>query len=154
MHTIGMTMHQVQVNTKFLNALPSEWSKFVTDVKNQATIQDGRVTVQKVQGRQNQSYVDTGNKGIATTSKGNFAAGQPRVEKLMLDEAQEAGQILDEEKLAFLADPDMDAYDSGGDDLSSAKAVLMENLSSCDPEVLSEVPYSDSYPGCARDAVF
>ncbi|GJR14689.1 hypothetical protein Tco_0797341 [Tanacetum coccineum] len=28
-----MTMQQVQVNTKFLNALPSEWSKFVTDVK-------------------------------------------------------------------------------------------------------------------------
>ncbi|GKC13039.1 hypothetical protein Tco_1009821 [Tanacetum coccineum] len=25
--------YQVQVNTKFLNALPSEWSKFVTDVK-------------------------------------------------------------------------------------------------------------------------
>ncbi|GKC08368.1 hypothetical protein Tco_0999978 [Tanacetum coccineum] len=33
MHTIGMTMHKVQVNTKFLNSLPSEWSKFVTDVK-------------------------------------------------------------------------------------------------------------------------
>ncbi|GKA86417.1 hypothetical protein Tco_0808128, partial [Tanacetum coccineum] len=33
MHTIGMKMQQVQVNTKFLNALPSEWSKFVTDVK-------------------------------------------------------------------------------------------------------------------------
>ncbi|GKB90535.1 hypothetical protein Tco_0962807 [Tanacetum coccineum] len=33
MHTIGMTMHQVQVNTMFLNALPSEWSKFVTNVK-------------------------------------------------------------------------------------------------------------------------
>ncbi|GJT74808.1 hypothetical protein Tco_1041533 [Tanacetum coccineum] len=33
MHTIGMTMQQVQVNTKFLNALSSEWSKFVTDVK-------------------------------------------------------------------------------------------------------------------------
>ncbi|GKA67641.1 hypothetical protein Tco_0767558 [Tanacetum coccineum] len=31
MHTIGMTMQQVQVNTKFLNALPPEWSKFVTD---------------------------------------------------------------------------------------------------------------------------
>nr|GEX55496.1 hypothetical protein [Tanacetum cinerariifolium] len=28
-----MTMQQVQVNTKFLNALPSEWSKFITDVK-------------------------------------------------------------------------------------------------------------------------
>ncbi|GJX40536.1 hypothetical protein Tco_0255526 [Tanacetum coccineum] len=33
MHTVGMTMQQVQVNTKFLNALPPEWSKFVTDVK-------------------------------------------------------------------------------------------------------------------------
>ncbi|GJU98286.1 hypothetical protein Tco_1327557 [Tanacetum coccineum] len=88
-------------------------------------------------------------------------------EKSMLAEAQEAGQILDEEQLAFLADPrisevlvaqqtipqnsafqtdDLDAYDSDFDDLSSAKAVLMENLSSCDTEVLFEVPYSDSYP--------
>ncbi|GKA67651.1 hypothetical protein Tco_0767568 [Tanacetum coccineum] len=33
MHTIGMTMLQVQVNIKFLNALQLEWSKFVTDVK-------------------------------------------------------------------------------------------------------------------------
>ncbi|GJR39165.1 hypothetical protein Tco_1214849 [Tanacetum coccineum] len=33
MHTIRMTMQQVQVNTKFFNALPLEWSKFVTDVK-------------------------------------------------------------------------------------------------------------------------
>ncbi|GKC68298.1 hypothetical protein Tco_1100896, partial [Tanacetum coccineum] len=32
-HTIRMTMQQVQVNTMFLNDLPSEWSKFVTDVK-------------------------------------------------------------------------------------------------------------------------
>ncbi|GJQ94465.1 retrovirus-related pol polyprotein from transposon TNT 1-94 [Tanacetum coccineum] len=139
--------------------------------RNQATIQDDRVIVQQVQGRQNQSYAGTGNKGISTASKGNVAAGQPRVvkcyncqgeghmtrqcthpkrprnatwfkEKLMLAEAQVAGQILDEEQLAFLADPRISYYD----DLSSAKAVLMENLSSCDPEVLSEVPYSDSYP--------
>ncbi|GJS01934.1 hypothetical protein Tco_0318442 [Tanacetum coccineum] len=211
MHTFGMTMQQVQVNTKFLNALPPEWSKFVTDVKyldplalvansqtlynpsqslqhlaefpqldsglivptfhqgedpiecinkamaflsvvasrfppsnnqlrtssnpiNQATIQDGRVTVQQVQGRQTQSFVGTRNRGIATTSRGNYAAGQAKIvkcynflgighmakqctqpkrprssawfkEKLMLVEAQEAGQILDEEQLAFIADP-------------------------------------------------
>ncbi|GKC75321.1 integrase, catalytic region, zinc finger, CCHC-type containing protein [Tanacetum coccineum] len=161
MHTIGMTMQQVQVNTKFLNALPLEWSKFVNDVKlakslyttnydqlfppsnnqlrissnprNQATIQDGRVTVQQVQGRHNQSYAGTRNREIATTSKGNLAADPPRVvkcyncqgeghmtrqctqpkrprnaawfkEKLMLAEAREASQILDEEQLAFLAD--------------------------------------------------
>ncbi|GJS14071.1 copia protein [Tanacetum coccineum] len=135
--------------------------------RNQATIQDGRVTIQRVQGRQNQSYVGIGNREIATTSKGNVAGSPPRVvkcyncqgeghmerqciqpkrprntawfnDKLMLAEAQEAGQILDEEQLAFLVDPDYD-------DLSSAKAVLMANLSSYDPEVLSEVPYSESY---------
>ncbi|GKC84328.1 hypothetical protein Tco_1140045 [Tanacetum coccineum] len=52
-------------------------------------------------------------------------------EKLMLAEAQEADEL--------------DAYDSDCDDLSLAKAVLMANLLSCDLEVLSEVPYFDSY---------
>ncbi|GKC94024.1 hypothetical protein Tco_1159466 [Tanacetum coccineum] len=33
MHIIGMIIQQVQVNTKFLNTLPPEWSKYVTDVK-------------------------------------------------------------------------------------------------------------------------
>ncbi|GKC07512.1 hypothetical protein Tco_0999122 [Tanacetum coccineum] len=68
-------------------------------------------------------------------------------EKLMLVEAQEAGQTLDEEQLAFIADlriekasvaqqtipqnsafqtKDLDAYDSDCDDISSTKAVLME----------------------------
>ncbi|GJS68854.1 hypothetical protein Tco_0683419 [Tanacetum coccineum] len=88
-------------------------------------------------------------------------------EKLMLVEAQEAGQILDEEQLAFIADPgieealvpqqiipqnlafqteDLDAYDSDYDDISSAKVVLMVNLSSCDSDILSEVLYSNTYP--------
>nr|GEX50297.1 hypothetical protein [Tanacetum cinerariifolium]GEX83971.1 hypothetical protein [Tanacetum cinerariifolium] len=192
MHTIGMTMQQVQINTKFLNALPFEWSMFVTDVKLAKslyttsydqflvvlTFQQGedlikcinkamaflsavasRVTVQQVQGRQTQSYTGTGNRGIAITSKGKFTAGQPRVEKLMLAKAQEAVQILNEEQLAFLANlgisealvaqqiifqnssfqtKDLDAYDSDCDDLSSAKAVLTENLLSYDPEVLFE----------------
>ncbi|GJV10358.1 VIER F-box protein 2 [Tanacetum coccineum] len=105
------------------------------------------------------SYAGTGNIGIATTSKGNVRVGPQRVmkcyncqgeghmvrqctqpkrprmlhgfkEKLMLIEAQERN-------LAFQPD-DLDAYDSNCDDLSSAKAILMENLSSCDLEVLSE----------------
>ncbi|GKC90375.1 hypothetical protein Tco_1151024 [Tanacetum coccineum] len=33
MHTIGMTMKPLQVNTKFVKHLQPEWSKFVTDVK-------------------------------------------------------------------------------------------------------------------------
>ncbi|GJS81383.1 hypothetical protein Tco_0747924 [Tanacetum coccineum] len=33
MNIYKMKMEQFQVNTKFLNSLPPEWSKFVTDVK-------------------------------------------------------------------------------------------------------------------------
>ncbi|GKF26490.1 hypothetical protein Tco_0082384 [Tanacetum coccineum] len=32
MHIINMTMRPIQVNTKFLNSLPPEWSNFVKDV--------------------------------------------------------------------------------------------------------------------------
>ncbi|GJS09769.1 hypothetical protein Tco_0366565 [Tanacetum coccineum] len=88
------------------------------------------------------------------TSKGNGTQPKrPRnaawfKEKLMLAEAREASQILDEEQLAFLADSD--AYDSDCNDLSSAKAVLMANLSSCDPEVLFEAQRIQPtlYGGC------
>ncbi|GKA11364.1 integrase, catalytic region, zinc finger, CCHC-type containing protein [Tanacetum coccineum] len=101
--------------------------------RNQATIQDGKVTVQQVQGRQGQSYAGTGYKGNTTSFGRNNVEGQARVvkcyncqgeghmarqctqpkrprnvawfkEKAMLAEAQESDQILNEEQLAFLAD--------------------------------------------------
>ncbi|GJT03350.1 retrovirus-related pol polyprotein from transposon TNT 1-94 [Tanacetum coccineum] len=87
-------------------------------------------------------------------------------DKAMLAEAEEAGQILDEEQLAFLIDlgipdgqaaqttisnnatfqnEDLDAYDSDCDDVSNAKAVLMANIFNYGSDVISEVPHSDSY---------
>ncbi|GJZ71120.1 hypothetical protein Tco_0634971 [Tanacetum coccineum] len=87
-------------------------------------------------------------------------------EKTMLVEAQEAGQILDEEQLAFLADPgvpdgkvvqtiipnnvafqteDLDTYDFDCDDISNAKVVLMANISNYVSDIISEVPYSKTY---------
>ncbi|GJT33019.1 hypothetical protein Tco_0923438 [Tanacetum coccineum] len=77
--------------------------------RNHATIQDGRVTLQQAQGRQGQSYSSTRYKSNATSS-GRNNPKRPRnatwyKERAMLAEAQEAGQILDEEQLAFLADP-------------------------------------------------
>nr|GEU34545.1 hypothetical protein [Tanacetum cinerariifolium] len=84
----------------------------------------------------------------------------------MLAEAQEAGQIFDEEQLAFLADPgvsdgqavqtivlknaafqtkDFDAYDSDCDDLLNAQAVLTANISNYGYDVISEVPQSKTY---------
>ncbi|GJU64747.1 retrovirus-related pol polyprotein from transposon TNT 1-94 [Tanacetum coccineum] len=123
-----------------------------SNLRNHATIQDGRVIVKQVQGRQGQSYYGTSYKSNATRSEGNN-------DKAMLAEAQEAGQILDEEQLAFLIDPgvpngqvvkkiipnnaafqtqDLDTYDSNCDDISNAKVVLMANISNYGLDVILE----------------
>ncbi|GJU55933.1 retrovirus-related pol polyprotein from transposon TNT 1-94 [Tanacetum coccineum] len=129
-----------------------------------------RVTVQQVQGWQGKSYAGTGYMGNATSSGGNNIGGQARVvkcyncqgeghmarqctqskrlrntawfkDKAMLVEAQESGQILDEEQLT----EDLDAYDSDCDDVSNAKAVLLANLFNYGSDVISEVPHSKPY---------
>nr|GEW45157.1 integrase, catalytic region, zinc finger, CCHC-type, peptidase aspartic, catalytic [Tanacetum cinerariifolium] len=173
-----------------------------SNLRNQATIQDGRVTVQQVLGRQGQSYSGNVYKGNATSSKGNNASGQARVvncynyqgeghmarqctqlkrprnptwfkDKAMLAEAQEAGQILDEKQLAFLADPgipdgqavqtvipnnaslqteDLDTYDSDCDDILNAKAVLMANISNYGLYVISEV-FKDQFDSIKKTRV-
>ncbi|GKA36037.1 hypothetical protein Tco_0722528 [Tanacetum coccineum] len=125
-----------------------------SNLRDQATVQDGRVTVQQVQGRQGEwhmarQYTQPKRRRDATWFK----------EKVLLGQAHAEGKELDEEQLAFLADPGvadgqvaqtithndhLDAYDPDCDDISSAKAVLMANLSSCDLDVLFEVPYSDT----------
>ncbi|GJW12144.1 hypothetical protein Tco_1577971 [Tanacetum coccineum] len=141
--------------------------------RNQATIQDGRVTVQQVQGRQGQSYSGTGYKSNTTSSRGNNASRQER-EKAMLAEAQESGQILDEEQLAFLADPgvpdgqaiqtiipnnaafqteDLDTYDYDCDDISNAQAVLMANISNYGSDVISEENVQDTYLQAQQDSM-
>ncbi|GKF57644.1 integrase, catalytic region, zinc finger, CCHC-type containing protein [Tanacetum coccineum] len=53
----------------------------VANPRNQATIQDDRVTVQQVQGRQGQNYSSTTYKGNATSSRENTISGQARVVK-------------------------------------------------------------------------
>nr|GEX08183.1 hypothetical protein [Tanacetum cinerariifolium] len=93
-------------------------------------------------------------------------------EKAMLAEAQKAGQILDEEQLAFLAylgildgqvvqttilnnaafqTEDLDAYDSDCDDVSNAKAILMANLSCYGFDVLSQTEDLDAYDSDCDD---
>ncbi|GJW67976.1 hypothetical protein Tco_0122400 [Tanacetum coccineum] len=118
-----------------------------SNLKNQATVQDGRVTIQQVQGRQGQNIVGSGSQRNASGSQGN-TSGQEKAK----------GKELDEQQLAFLADPrvadnqvsqtitynatfqtdDLDSYDSDCDDISSAKAVIMANLLSYDSDVLFE----------------
>ncbi|GKA81620.1 reverse transcriptase domain-containing protein [Tanacetum coccineum] len=265
MNVINMSMRPVQVNTKCLNSLPPEWSKFVSDVKlardlhttnydqlysyleqHERHVNETRLMRERYQDPLAFSHQTTSVSQIAYTSpqpsiqpliefpqldsglvvpvfnqgddpiaclnkamafltvvassrfpstnnqirnssnprnqatiqdgEGHMArqCTQPKrprnaawfKEKAMLAEAQEAGQILNEEQLAFLADlgipnsqttqttipnivafqtEDLDAYDSDCDDVSNVKAVLMANLSSYGSDVLSDVPHSDSY---------
>ncbi|GJU71204.1 hypothetical protein Tco_1262609 [Tanacetum coccineum] len=109
--------------------------------RQQATIYDGRVTVQPVQGRQ--SLFSAGTSGTRANISGIGSS-----------------KVLNDEELEFLADPgvvkgpvtqtvithnaayqanDLDAYDSDYDDFSIAKAVLMANLSSYRSDVISKV---------------
>ncbi|GKD75974.1 retrovirus-related pol polyprotein from transposon TNT 1-94, partial [Tanacetum coccineum] len=78
--------------------------------RNQATIQDGRVTVQQVHGRQGKVVKCYNCQGEGHMARHCTQPKRPRnaawyKKKEMLAEAQEAGQILDEEQLTFLADP-------------------------------------------------
>nr|GEU69663.1 hypothetical protein [Tanacetum cinerariifolium]GEV34490.1 hypothetical protein [Tanacetum cinerariifolium] len=129
---------QVQVNTKFLNALQPEWRKFVTD-----------------------SFAGIRTKGNATSSGGNNVAGQAGVIKCVIcqGEGHMARQCTKpkrpwnsawfKEKMLqaqeFGQTDDLKAYDSDCDDISSIQAVLMANLSSYGSNVLSEVPQQDTY---------
>ncbi|GKD45282.1 integrase, catalytic region, zinc finger, CCHC-type containing protein [Tanacetum coccineum] len=94
--------------------------------------------VASLQGRQSQSFASTGTKGNATSLGGNNAAGQTRVVKCYNSqgEGHMARQCTQPTILHGLRK--RYAYDSDCDDTSSAKAVLMANISSNDSDVLSE----------------
>nr|GEY03445.1 retrovirus-related Pol polyprotein from transposon TNT 1-94 [Tanacetum cinerariifolium] len=253
MNIYNMKLEQFQVNTKFLNTLPLEWSKFVTDVKlvrdlhttnvdqlhaylgqheyhanevrlmhertshplslvahhqmnistyqehqqsyhqhqpqpqastyqssqhatpyhhpqtssnpcQQATINNGRVTIQPIQGRQKSM---TAGSSRPYTSGSSGTSGKQRVIICYncKGEAQANGQVLQKEELEFLADPgiaensstqyavtnsaayqanDLDAYDSDCDELNSAKISLMANLSHYGSDNLAEVHNQDN----------
>ncbi|GJT80527.1 retrovirus-related pol polyprotein from transposon TNT 1-94, partial [Tanacetum coccineum] len=154
--------------------------------RQQATIYDGKVTVQPVQGRKTnyaagttRTYTPRANgsntekqrtvicyncKGEGHMSKQCTKPKRKRddswfKDKVLLVQAQSVGQALNEEEIAFLADPglidtqstqtvithnaayqadDLDAYDSDCDELNSAKLALMANLSQYGPDALSE----------------
>ncbi|GJZ76624.1 hypothetical protein Tco_0641296, partial [Tanacetum coccineum] len=139
----GDTYPNQQYSTKF-PALDSGLAVPVFekgDYPIDATIQDGRVTVQQVLGRRN-----------------SFAAGSSGIKS--------TGQrVLNEEELGFLADPsvaegpvtqsvitqnagyqadNLDEYDTDCDELNTAKVALMANLSHYGSDALAEVHNPDN----------
>ncbi|GJT25894.1 retrovirus-related pol polyprotein from transposon TNT 1-94 [Tanacetum coccineum] len=160
--------------------------------RQQATINNGRVTLQPIQGRQT-SFAAGTSRTYTPGASGSNSGKQRTVicynckgeghmsrqctkpkrkrddswfkEKVLLVQAQAHGQILNEEELAFLADPDipegqtiqtiithnaayqaddLDAYDSDCDELNSTKVSLMENLSHYGLDALAEVHNHDN----------
>ncbi|GJY35055.1 retrovirus-related pol polyprotein from transposon TNT 1-94 [Tanacetum coccineum] len=160
--------------------------------RQQATINDGRVILQPVQGRQ--ISFATGTSRTYTPGAGGSNSRKQRTiifynckreghmskqctkpkrkrddswfkDKVLLVQAQANGQILQEEELAFLADPgtaegqatqtvithnaayqagDLDAYDSDCDELNTAKVALMANLSHYGIDALAKVQNHDN----------
>ncbi|GJX51991.1 hypothetical protein Tco_0280360 [Tanacetum coccineum] len=207
MNIYKMKLEQFQVNTKFLNSLPPEWSKFVTDVKlvrdshttnfdqlhtylEQHELHANEVRIMRERNQDPLALIDSdlavpvfkqGDDPIDAINimmsflEGHMARQCPKPkkkrdatwfrDKVLLVEAQGSGKVLNEEELEFLADPgvvkgpvtqtvithnvayqvdDLDVYDFDCDDFSTAKAVLMANLSSYGSDVLSEVSHSEN----------
>ncbi|GJY99675.1 hypothetical protein Tco_0517105 [Tanacetum coccineum] len=168
----------MQLNSKFVNNMLPKWGRFVTAVKlnrclrdsnydqlyaylkqheNQATVQEGRVVVQNVQGRQNRGQ---GNNALGAGAAG-YGGAQNRVGNANPSQARQNEVALDEEQLLFIAggqdnviDEDVDeqpvqdlelnvdkvfqvddcnAFDSDVDEAPTVQTMFMANLSSAYP---------------------
>nr|GEX37769.1 retrovirus-related Pol polyprotein from transposon TNT 1-94 [Tanacetum cinerariifolium] len=105
--------------------------------RNQATVQDGGVVVQNVQGRPN--------RGQGMNPQGGNAVGYGGAPN-RVGNAQENEVALDAEQLLFLAGghdnafdddaDDCDAFDSDVDEAPTAQTMFVANLSSADPPAL------------------
>nr|GEZ14682.1 transposase (putative), gypsy type [Tanacetum cinerariifolium] len=149
-----------------------------SNARNQATVQDGRVVVQNVQGHIARNCTQPKQPQNSEYYK----------DKMLLMQAQENIVALDAERLLFLAGgqdnafdddvdeqpvqdlalnvdnvfqaDDCDAFDSDVDEAPTAQTMFMANLSSADPvtdeaepsydsDILSEVPNHDHYQDAA-----
>nr|GEV59140.1 hypothetical protein [Tanacetum cinerariifolium] len=124
--------------------------------RQQATINNGMVTIQPIQGRQNSMTAGHMSKQC-TKPKRNEEWFK---DKVLLVHTQANGQVLQEEELEFLADPgiaetsstqyvvtnnfayqadDLDAYDSDCDELNFSKIALTANFSHFGSDNLAKV---------------
>nr|GFA31462.1 hypothetical protein [Tanacetum cinerariifolium] len=138
-----------------------------SNARNQATIHDGKVVVQNVQGRQNRGHIARN-----CTQPKRPQNSKYYKDKMLLMQAQENRVALDAEQLLFLASgqdnafdddvdeqpvqdlalnmdnvfqaDDCDAFDSDVDEAPTAQTMFMANLSSADPVTDEAGPSYDS----------
>nr|GEW37230.1 integrase, catalytic region, zinc finger, CCHC-type, peptidase aspartic, catalytic [Tanacetum cinerariifolium] len=151
MRNIKMTMFRMQLNSMFVNNMLPEW------------VQDGRVVVQNVQGRQNRGQGMNPQGGGAA----GYGGGQTRVRNVNQGQARPDNAFdddVDEQPVqdlalnvdnVFQAD-DCDAFDFDVDEALNAQTMFLANLSSANPvtdearpsydsDILSEVQDHDHY---------
>ncbi|GKC71553.1 retrovirus-related pol polyprotein from transposon TNT 1-94 [Tanacetum coccineum] len=153
----------MQVNTKFLNSLPPEWSKFVTDVKLEKDFHTTNFDqlhaylqqheLHGNEGRQGSFVVGTSGTRANISGIGGNNSSQQRIMKCFNCQgeghmARQCPKPKRKKDATWFRDKvlsvkaqgndDLDAYDSDCDELSIAKEVLMANLSSYGSDVLSE----------------
>ncbi|GJY58537.1 hypothetical protein Tco_0458429 [Tanacetum coccineum] len=159
MKIYNIKLEQFQVNTKFLNTFPPEWSKFMTDVKLVWDLHTTNIDQLHAYLRQHEFHANKCTKPKRKRDDSWFK------DKMLLVQAQANGQILHDDELALLADPgiaegqaiqivithnaayqadDFDAYDSDCDELNTVKVGLMTNLSHYGSDALTEVHNHDN----------
>ncbi|GJV77116.1 hypothetical protein Tco_1508700 [Tanacetum coccineum] len=125
MKMIPMSMSNMQINTKFVNHLQPEWSRFVTAAKQERDLHN-------------------------CTTKKRVKDSEWFKDKMLLTQVQEAGVVLNDEQQDFLTDSleetddcedlqlqattnfkvdHIDAYDLDCDDEATTNAIFMANLS-------------------------
>nr|GEW16155.1 hypothetical protein [Tanacetum cinerariifolium] len=156
----------------FLTAVVTSWYpptnnqlRNSSNPRQQATINNGRVTIQPIQGRQNSFAAGEGHMSKQCTKPKKKRDEAWFKDKVLMVKAQANGQILHEEELEFLADlgiakaqttqyvitnnaayqaDDLNAYDSDCDEINSAKIAIMANLSYYGYDNLAEVHNPDN----------
>nr|GEY14089.1 hypothetical protein [Tanacetum cinerariifolium] len=132
-----------------------------SNTRNQATIQDSRVTVQQVQGDKGKIIsvllirvmLRAQKEILQVDRKGLLNATTVRVNDIWLGNAlslSDKGMMHGQVQTiiphnATFQTKDLDTYDSECDDLANLQAIFMANISNYGSDVISEVPNSDNY---------
>ncbi|GKF13108.1 hypothetical protein Tco_0051034 [Tanacetum coccineum] len=150
------TENLIENLTNTLALLTQSYKTYLHQTNNQATVQEGRVVVQNVQGRQNRGQRNNAwgrgaaGYGGAQNRVGNANLGQARQIKCYncnggqdnaIDEDVDKQPVQDlalNVDNVFQAD-DCDAFDSDVDEAPTAQTMFMANLSFADPVYMKHV---------------
>ncbi|GJW57827.1 hypothetical protein Tco_0104558 [Tanacetum coccineum] len=156
MNIYKMKLEQFQVNTKFLNSLPPEWSKFVTDVKlirdlhttnfdqlhaylEQYKLHANEVRLMRERNQDPLALVTNQHMTPPHFNTYQSSYNNPQ-QQATIHDRRVAVQPIQGRQSSFAAGTSGTRANISG----TAKAVLMANLSSYESDVLSEVPHSEN----------